>query len=152
MGPGARTGKIDDLMHQIEQMDLLRRARGSPQVESTLISLRQELLRLLDKRSLHIRDHFLRLTYEYSNKCSSSLARLIHPKPRSNSILAMRSLTRGMIHRNADSAATFRAYYEELYDLRRAYRDPSSAPKVANISPYLTNTLSRPLTPLRLNT
>lgn len=134
----ARTANMDNLMNQIKQIDTRCCSRASLQSKSTLVNLFQELPKLHDEQSTtHQRSpypHYIRI----QQGMWLPPARLLHPKSRSHTIMALRSPSFGMAHKNGDIDDSFRSLYMVLYRLKHELGAPSTAPKMTIITEYLT--------------
>ncbi|XP_066444370.1 inactive serine/threonine-protein kinase TEX14 [Eleutherodactylus coqui] len=112
-----RVAKLANLISQLEKTEQANKTNASPSLKAEISTLRQQILGIMDQTYLHLRDRAKGGYYEYSNKCSSWLARALNPRESQAHIFSMNSVNKGKVHATSDILECFREYYGELYNI-----------------------------------
>lgn len=104
-------------LSQIKKADIQCHKGVSDQQWAMPLSLWQELLKILDEQSLRLRDPYSHMSFEYSDKSGSLLARLLHPRPNNHFIMTLRFPIISITHRNLDTVYTFRSFYMAWFNI-----------------------------------
>lgn len=132
-----RTGQIPTIINKIQSLEQVHKRSLLESVRIELSDARHELLKLLDQKSLCLRDRYRGGFYQHGNKSGRWLAHALHPKPMSNHIMQLSSSSRGIIFKTSEILDEFKQYYSSLYSIQGRYRDLSPTNKISKINDYL---------------
>ncbi|CAN2391919.1 hypothetical protein PRIEUP_LOCUS1961 [Pristimantis euphronides] len=137
-----RSAWFVSLLRHLSVLEDSNKRKPLPQLAGDISETRQELLKVIDQKSLQARTGWRGIFFEYGNKSGRLLARTLHPRPPQATIMAI-NFSKGVIRTTENILEEFRNYYESLYNIQGKYSSLLLDQRASKIQKYLS-TLSLP--------
>ncbi|XP_066430931.1 LOW QUALITY PROTEIN: probable E3 ubiquitin-protein ligase HERC6 [Eleutherodactylus coqui] len=109
---------LHKLILNLQTKEAANKKSQRDELKAEISTIRHQILKILDQRSLAYRDKLRRGAFEYADKCGSWLARALHPRSATSHVSKIQVEDSEPVHATTDILEEFKKYYTKLYNIK----------------------------------